>query len=286
MKVINLQQGTKEWHDYRQTKVGASEVSYLFNENPFCSSKDQTKYLLGIKLGFNQIFVNSHMRAGNDNEAEIVAYVEEKYNIITQPLVAYDGDISASFDGITFEHDAVIEVKYSTDTFNHIRTHKTPPRNYYLQVQQQMLVSGAKTAYFASMNKDTREIEVCEVEADAKVQNEIKEKIKDFMEFMHSQEWTADDFNEERTDDEWASLVDDYKIAKLINDEAKQKLDEAKKRLIEASGGSNSKGFGCTVYKTKGRETINYKAIIDDAGLEIDDKYKKIGGESWSIRLS
>jgi len=285
METVNLEQGSKEWHEYRRTKVGASEISYLFGCNPFCKAEDQEKYLIGLKLGFNTIFQNSAMKAGHDNEKEIVEYVEYAYDMPTQPLVGHTGNISASFDGITLDHDMVIEVKFSDSTYDSIKKNIIPD-HYELQVQQQLLVSGAEKAVFAAMQPQTRDIVMIEIFPDEAVHKEIVSKVDSFFERMNSKEWTENDFNEERTDDLWLQLVDNYREAKLLEEEAKQKVKSAKDALIELSVGVRASGGGASVYPVKPRETINYKQIIKDNGIEIDDKYKKVGSPSWSVRLS
>lgn len=286
MEVINLEQGSEEWLDYRMGKVGASEVSHLFDINPFCKAADQTKFLLGLKLGFNSIFINDAMRAGNENEADIIKFIEDKFDIVTQPLVGHRGDISASFDGITLERDIVVEVKYSEYTYDYILKHGEAPDYYTLQIQQQMLVSGAREAIFAAMNPKTRDIQYCKLESDDFLQASIKNKISDFFEFMHSKEWKEDDFNEERRDEEWLQAVEDYRDAKSMENEAKMAIKAAKETLVILSNGVRSKGAGCTVYPIKQKESINWKKLAEDSKLEVADKYKKVTPASWSIRLS
>lgn len=285
METVNLEQGSQEWLDYRVEKVGASEVANLFGENPFTKANDQTKYLLGLKLGFNNIFTNAAMRAGNDNEDAIIEYVEKAYDIVTQPLIGNVGKLSASFDGITMDQDLVVEVKYSDHTYNHIQKEQRPPEHYYLQVQQQLLVSGAEKAVFAAMNTKTREVEMCEVLPCPDTIYEIKKRVDEFFVLMDSKSWKEDDFNEDREDLDWLAAVEEYKEAKALETAAKAAMTAAKKSLIALSDGMRSSGGGATVYPVKGRESINYKQVIIDNDLEIDDKYKKTGAPSWSVRL-
>lgn len=286
MRTVNLEQGSQEWLDYRTTKVGASEVSNLFNANPFCSAEDQTKFLLGLKLGFNSIFTNAAMKAGNDNEAHVVKAVEDAYDIITQPLVGHKGNISASFDGITLDGDIVVEVKYSDYTYNYVKEKGFTPPHYEMQVQQQLLVSGAEKAIFAVMHTETKEVVFDEIYPKAHLHSKIEEKVESFFELMHSKEWKEEDFNEEREDQEWLEAVANYKDAKAMEDEAKKAISRAKKVLIELSNGVRSKGGGISVYPVKGRETINWKGIVEDAHLTVDDRFKKQGASSWAVRIA
>lgn len=286
MEVVNLEQGSQEWLDYRLGKVGASEVSHLFGVNPFCKSENQTMFLLGLKLGFNTIFINDAMRAGNDNEAEIIKFIEEKYDIETQPLVGHKGNISASFDGITLERDIVVEVKYSEYTYDYIKKHGEAPDYYELQIQQQMLVSGAGKAIFAAMNPKTRDIAHCELKACDVIQGFIKKNISDFFELMHSKEWVESDFDEERKDEDWLQAVLAYRYAKSLENEAKLAIQAAKETLIGLANGVRAKGAGCSVYPVGQKENINWKKLAEDSQLEVSDKYKKVTPASWGVRLT
>jgi len=286
MEVINLEQGSQEWHDFRKTKIGASELAYLYNANPFCKASDQMKFLIGLKLGFNEIFYNSAMKAGHDNEKFIIEHVEKEYNIVTQPLVGYKENLVASYDGITFDNDIVVEVKFSKHTYEYIKKNNDAPEHYYLQVQQQLLVSGAEKAIFAAMHSDTREVAMCEIYPHSEVHSEIMAKVEEFYILFNSKKWKEEDFNEERTDKEWVKLTNNYRKAKEAEVKAKEKADKLKQELIELSGNMRSKGNGVSVYPIKGRETIDYKKVVSDNHIEIDNKYKKVGASSWGIKVT
>ena len=287
MKTVDLIQGSEEWLTYRKTKVGASEMSYLFGVNPWCKAKDQMLFLIGLKLGFNEIFINNAMRAGNEAEDAIVKHVENKYQIVTQPLIGYKGKISASFDGITLDNDIVVEVKNSAHTYNELKKHNRVPEMYQLQIQTQLYVSDADRCIFAARNPDTGDIVDTEVFPVENIIDLIKEKVDEFYTRMASkEEWTAEDFTEERTDEDWAQAAEEYRFAKRLYDEAKMTLDEAKQRLIENTDGASTKGGGVTVYKTKPRVTVNYRKIVEDNKIEIDEKYKKTGAASWAVRVT
>jgi len=286
MTTSNLEQGSQEWLAYRLNKVGASEIANLFNANPFTRAEDQTKYLLGLKLGFNTIFTSAAMRAGNDNEDRIIAAVEGEYGIVTQPLIGHLGRVSASFDGITLDHDLVVEVKYSDHTYNFVKENGFAPPHYEMQVQQQLLVSGAEKGIFAAMNTKTGEVIYDEIYPNKEFHDKIIDKVDAFFDLLESKEWQEDDFNEERDDLDWLAEVQDYKDALSMENEAKAAKAAAKKALIDLSDGIRTKGGGCIVYPSKGRETINYKQIVSDNKIEIDPKYKKQGASSWGIRVS
>lgn len=285
MEVLNLEQGSQDWLDARKKYVGASEVSYLFNANPFCKETDQMKYLIGIKLGFVQVFQNNAMKMGNIKEDDIIKTVEFLKDIHTTKQVAAKGLLLASFDGITDDFKTIIEVKHSKHTYNELKD-KNVPFNYYLQVQQQLMVSGADMCYFAAMNPDTDDVEILEIYPELEIFDDIERKLNEFIEYRSSKKWAEDDFQKERTDSTFEILVSDYKEVSNQIDELQKRQSEIKEALICEANGEKTKGFGLTVYPTAGRKTINYNQIVKDMNIEYDeDKYTTIGKTSWAIRV-
>jgi hypothetical protein len=103
---------------------------------------------------------------------------------------------------------------------------------------------------------------------------------------MDENEWKEDDFSEQRSDKDWVEAVNEYKTAKAIFDESKAVVDNAKKALIELTGGVSTRGAGATVYLTKPRETVNYKQIVIDNEIEVTKDYKNKGVAGWGVRIT
>ena len=186
MKLHNVEQGSAEWLALRTEYLTASEMSNMFNCNPFCARSqeeggDQRNELFHIKSGSKVVFQNAYMKAGHEWEDRIVAEVEKRYNLPkTLPLIGSVGKVLASFDGITSDHQSIIEVKNSKGTYNKILKGNKAPQNYYIQVQVQLFVSGAKIAYFASRNPENGEIASITIEPDKEMMERFAGKAYDF----------------------------------------------------------------------------------------------------------
>ena len=120
MKIINIPQLSPEWHESRKNTFNASECGLLFGCDPW-TRKNSQQVLAQKKYHGATSFTNNAMREGTLKEPEIREKAELMFGMTFQPCVgAMDADerFRASFDGITLDGDVILEIKYSTDTFN------------------------------------------------------------------------------------------------------------------------------------------------------------------------
>jgi len=280
MKVLNIKQGSPEWLQSRRESFNASETPALFECSPFVPRNPLE--LAHIKYGDLEVFQNEAMRAGNENEQWIREYVEKETGETFSPLVGvWDEDerFRASFDGINFDGDTVLEIKYSRHTHEALRRGEIP-RHYMIQMQHQLLVSGAERAIFAVAHPDTKEVIIRDdITPQRQMMDEIVSRWIEFEKEYKGKELPP--LEVERTDEDFELAVMAYKAAELHYKEAKAALDEARSRLIELSGGVKTKGFGIQIVPTKSvrYEYSKAKAYIPDPVLE------QIKKESVSYRI-
>ena len=190
MLQLDLEQGSDEWLESRMLSFNASECGSLFGCSPY---DPQTPLKLAeIKYAGRTIFVNDAMRRGNEQEPFIREHIEQKYEINLYPIVGCleeDNRFRASFDGITEDGNTICEIKNSDKTYLYTQKHLKPPKNYELQIQHQLLVSGANVCIFAVRNNTSGEIIDVMVYPDNEIQEEIKLRWIEFEEFFKDVEW-------------------------------------------------------------------------------------------------
>lgn len=100
--------------------------------------------------------------------------------------------------------------------------------------------------------------------------------------FVELQALCKKDNCEERFDKEyrfacvnWMNAKDNLKHAEEIEKKMRQEL-------IEASRSQNSKGFGVRLEKITRKGPVDYSAVPDLIGLDLE-KYRKPASESWRI---
>ena len=154
MQQHNLVQGTPEWHAYRSKHFNASDAPAMLGLSKY---KTRTQLLNEISSGYapdvdsatQKLFDNGHLFESLARPLAETIIGEE-----LSPVTGSDGKLSASFDGLTFMGDIAFEHKSLN---NDIRACKSPDdldEMYLVQMEQQLLVSGAEKCLFMATSWD------------------------------------------------------------------------------------------------------------------------------------
>lgn len=153
MKVVDLEQRSEAWHEWRKTGVSASEAAIVMKR-----SKDKTPWRLWAeKVGLAEpedLSLNPYVQYGIANEDLARQAFEARFpGEFAIPACAVSVKypwMKASFDGL-ISGNRPVEFKCPADsTFEDVRANGTKSEFYQLywcQVQHQMCVSGAKEGY-------------------------------------------------------------------------------------------------------------------------------------------
>ena len=155
MRVHNLVQGSAEWISHRSQFHNASDAPAMMG----CSTyKTRSQLLQEVHTGLTaEVDAGTQRRFDDGHRFEALArpLAEEIIGEDLYPVVGTDGSLGASFDGLTMDNSINFEHK----TLNaDLRTAMVAgctgadlPLQYRVQMEQQMLVSGAeKTLFMAS----------------------------------------------------------------------------------------------------------------------------------------
>ena len=169
MRIIELSQGSLEWHEHRAKYLGASEISAVLGVSPWEKPKD----LFLKKIGYVKENISSDKQKLFDkgHSKEIIA--RDKYELQTlkkfHPMVILNDGypyLSASLDGLSDDGE-LIEIKYLglEDYLNVVLGIKIPDK-YIPQVQCQMLLAGVDKMTFIGIN-ESDDIATMTVEKDS-----------------------------------------------------------------------------------------------------------------------
>lgn len=154
MQIIELIQGSPEWHAHRAKHFNASDAPAMMGASKYKSRTDLLKELsTGITPEIDPA-TQRRFDAGHAAEAAARPIVEARLGEALYPVTGtetVDGlNLSASFDGITMLHDACWESKLlNADLVESVRAEELEP-HYYWQLEHQLLVSGAERIYFTT----------------------------------------------------------------------------------------------------------------------------------------
>jgi putative phage-type endonuclease len=189
-----LDQSSPEWLQWRGKGIGSSDVAVLMSSAPVFDRTVGT--LWKQKVGYERAVAldNPHIRRGKELEPIICEKVNKILGSKFEPVCLFRKDapyLRASLDGFDKQLDALLEIKAPSDNvFNkYLRAWENAvegygvcdakaviPKNYYEQMQYQMLVSDVEYAYFAFFNQTHPTPLIIPVENDLETQLEIEKR--------------------------------------------------------------------------------------------------------------
>jgi len=149
---LNLTQGTEAWLIARKELFGASETPAMMGDSKYMSRNE----LLKQKFTGKSKPVSAHLQKifdkGHATEEMARPIVEAKIDDELYPVTGQlEGSrIMASFDGLTMLEDVVFEHKLWNATLAENVRNGVLEANYFWQLEQQLLVSGAEKAIFVT----------------------------------------------------------------------------------------------------------------------------------------
>ena len=150
MKLISLKQRSKEWLQWRSTRVCASDAPIIMGMSPF---KTVDK-LLQEKSKCFESTPNKYMLRGIELEAMALQEFEKETGLIMFPCIGEHENewVAASFDGMTIEQDAIVEIKCPGKKDHFAAMNDIIPEKYKAQLQHQMYVAGVHLMYYYSFD--------------------------------------------------------------------------------------------------------------------------------------
>ena len=232
MKIVQVAQGSPEWHQHRKLHRNASETPAVLGVSPWT-----TPYQIWLmKTGRRELEVTRPMLNGTELEPRAREAYEQLTGLVMEPLVVADGEYSASLDGLTLDQQVLLEIKcpYKGQTSGLWQAVEAGevPEHYHWQLQHQLMVAQAKVAHLYVF--DGREGLLLEVKPAPKDWPRIHEGWDDFMRFVRhdtppplTQQDTV-----EREDQAWREAAARFVAAKERADEAGSDLERARTALV------------------------------------------------------
>lgn len=284
MILVNLEQKSQEWYEYRKNKFNASEAGAVMGVNPY-RPKNQFE-LAHLKYGDLEIFETERMRAGTEAEPIIREFVNKHLAFSSfEPCVGvWDKDerFSASFDGYDEALNEILEIKNSKIEFEKVKDTKKPSEHYFMQIQHQLLVSGAFLCHFAVRNPESGEIILIEVKPDKMTQISLASEWKKFEKLYKGKKLEPLEVISE--DPELLNISEKLQELQLKAKEIEAQMKPLKEQAIKLANGHTTKCNGLLVYATT-RKITNYQQVLSDLDIaNIDDKYIKTT-TSWAVRI-
>lgn len=289
MKIIELDQGSQEWLNFRMKKVGASDVPIILGISPYSTPLELWKRKLGF---FPPCEVNFAMQYGRDNESKIRELMNIALNEHFEPVVVQHEKEEwaiASLDGINKNLKIIIEIKCCGFTDHELAKKGIVPEKYYPQVQWQMFVAECSDLYYCSFYKE--ELIFFKVQYDAKFIDKCFVACSYFnkclCEYVPPPASLKD--RENVQSDDFAICASQYIKARDTLKEAEKQEKYYKEKLLEFTKNKerNLEGFGIKLSMVEKKGNINWEEVIKkyEIPLEILDLYREETKSHWKITI-
>lgn len=261
MRIVNVTQGTPEWHAFRLLGVGGSDAPALEGSCPYRTPLKL--YLIKSQLeiesdeGKEYIFSKGHQ-----TEAKIRRAFQNEINEEVLPLCGIHDTIDhvrTSLDGFEKNKYGVLEAKLvGKRVLEDARDEGIIPRHHWVQIQHNMEVAGVDVAQWYGHNGDNYGVRV-PVKRDAKFIREQVEREHEFWGRVGSKNPPALTVGDELTPGDLTLLQEIYD-AKVFLDNAQANYDLVKARLDEY-GHPRLRGAGVVAFKSSRQGTLDVKKI-------------------------
>ena len=268
-KIIQLVQGSTEWLDYRLKMRNASETAAMLGVSPWMSPYQ----LWLLKTGRTATKTTAAMQHGTDMEPAARAAYEAQTGNVMQPLVLQDGAYSASLDGMDLDGGLIVEIKcpykgQSSVLWNEAMVGEVPA-HYELQVQHQLMVSGAALAHLWVF--DGTQGLLLPIERHEGAMDRIRTGWDLFQQFVESDTPVplTDADTVLREDTAWTAAAQAFSEAKRATDAADAALAKARDGLVALAQHPREQGSGVSVTRYWKAGSVDYKKVPALKGVDL-----------------
>jgi len=300
--IVDLEQGTQEWLEWRKTGITASEIAAILGLSPYKTPWQVWAEKTGL-VPPEDLSKNPFVTAGVALEDTARQLFEQQHDDILLPVCVESTRypfLKASLDGLS-QNNEPVELKVpSESTWEKVNAdgeNSEAYKLYFPQVQHQMLVTGASRGWLV-FYRDGELREFC-IEPDPAMQDAIVQTASAFWQSIVDGKEPAKDperdvFNpndEQRA--QWEPAAESWLECNAELKMLEQRLKEIKAEQTKQLGimkslmGSftHAEASGLKVTRFGVRGTVDYDRLMADKGISPDEleTYRKPGREGCKV---
>lgn len=287
--LVNVKDGTPEWHQWRSLGIGGSDAPAILGVSPY-----KTAYQLWLeKTGAvepENIDGSPQIQAGNRLEPKARKSYEDLTGLVISSACLQSELypwMRLSADGVSIDGRHAVEIKYlGRETWNRVLNDSCIPEHHRIQMLHYVAVGQFETVDYVGIN-DQEQIAVVPFKwTNDELARLLWAEIDFWQKIIASEEpeKSEADIDDLTGNNEFNSLMLDYQQllaeSKLISDRllaCKSKLQGfAADRSVESEAGK------VTRYWVAGR--TDAAKFLKDSDIEVPEKYRKAG--QWQYRIT
>jgi len=274
---VYLEQGSKDWLDWRRTKRMASETPAVMGLSPYQTPAS----IRSIKQGIGRTFVNDAMRTGTEQEKYAREAYQEATNELMRPAVFELDEYGCSVDGINLDCNLLVEIKTPKDGQNSDRwklASQMKTTSYdYAQCQHQLMVTEATVCDFMVWDYINKKFLVVPIYPDKVFQQKIMTEWDLFSLTLGL-----------RNDDEWLALSQKYKATYSQYNALSKELEAIKEKIKSLMTSNSNEGAGIKALRYAVGGSVDWQKVKADKELtdEYLEAFKKPSTEGFKITLT
>lgn len=285
MKIVDCEQGTEDWKDFRENGIGSSEIAAIMGLSPYKKPID----IYNEKMGITQPFVNEAMQRGTENEKFARQRLENTTGFSFPAICCIHDDfdyIRASLDGWNDKAKIVLEIKTPLKK-NYLQMCAEIPVHYRMQIQWQMMVCNAIQGMFVVDEPDSGAQCCIDVSPDLDLWDKMKSAAEIFWDnFLKgiAPDDGSDDFID-IDDKELESLSDNWIMFDEMEKAAKKMKDTLRQKMLDFGDDGSFRGTALKFKKIYREGSVDFKGMCLSLliPLEVLEKYRKPGSWYYTI---
>jgi len=283
-----LKQSGKEWMLWRHKGIGSSDAAATLGESPYKTTYQlwEEKILdepdLEKEKGKSFIFAKGHRL---EPKARALYELEHSETFNQELFERVDFPfMKASVDGFNKELNRGIEIKYVGKNAFEAAQNGDVPKHYHIQMQHQILVTGADAVDYVAYNDELDKIAIVHVKPDVPLLKKLHKAEIKFWEQVQSKtppDFQDKDFRVIRDKDLKYNLLA-YKHLKTQMKIAEEKLEVLKVKIIAKANFPRMRYDEIKIQHGLRKGSVQYGKIPELKGVDLD-KYRKAATKSFRI---
>lgn len=278
-----MKQGTQSWLDKRKQYIGASDAPAVMKVSPWKTPFQLWEEKVGLRKEPGD---NTAMKYGREMEEPARQAYERYTNNLVTPEVIFHPQIKymmASLDGLSLNGDIILEIKNANEEDHALAEEGKIPEKYIPQLQHQLDCLPGSVLHYWSFRKGKGAL--VEVSRDEEyVKNLVLEEgcFWDKVLQFESPELIEADYLDFLGDQEWDKLARERIAINQLQQELEAREKDNRRAMLSKAGGHSVKGNGVKFTRYMERGRVNYAAIPELMGVNLDG-YRKEPIEKWRI---